>query len=619
MCGISIIIDVSDKRVSQEQIQSINDKVIHRGPDDEGFYYGSNFAFGHRRLSILDLSRAGHQPMQRDNLCITYNGEVYNYIELRIELMALGHSFVSASDTEVILAAYQQWGTDAFVKFNGMWAFAIADSVTNEIIFCRDHFGIKPLYFTTTQNFFLAGSEIKQFTAVDEFTPVLNKSVAVNFLTQGLLNYSDHTFFEGVNELRPGHFLKYNLSTHQSKIASWYDLGEASKPVADKFEMAVEKVRSLFLDSVKIRMRSDVRVGSCLSGGIDSSSIVGVIDSQGLANSDFATITSCYTDQRYDEQQFSDLVTGATGFKSAKIFPDLNDLLDKGVLDKMIYHQDQPFNTASHFSEFKVFEMARKEKMIVMQDGQGSDEYLCGYPEFFNARVKELLRHHNWIEALRLVKIRARHQNKNFRSEAISFVRSEYIYKTIGLLKKLLNRNSTRWLSKEWQQLSKDSSIDFGNRDTRELCIAEMKHTSIPYQLHSEDRNSMLFSIESRLPFLDHHLVEYCIGLPSAYKIKEGYTKAVLREAITELPEPIKNRKDKMGFVAPDAIWMIQNKDKVREDLVYIIQSTGVFSDELLTRFDDFVSSKRSYEPIYFRAMAFSRFCKIFNMKINEC
>src|ERR1700730_14712764 len=209
MCGISIAINTSNKEVSEGLIRSMNDKVMHRGPDDEGYYHGENFALGHRRLSILDLSIAGHQPMQRKDFWIVYNGEVYNYVELKEELKQLGYSFKTGTDTEVMLAAYEQWGVGAFAKFNGMWAFALYDAGQKEIVFCRDHFGIKPLYFIKTGNWFLAGSEIKQFTTLPDFVPVLNKTIAVNFLASGLLNYSDQTFFEGVNELRPGHYLKY--------------------------------------------------------------------------------------------------------------------------------------------------------------------------------------------------------------------------------------------------------------------------------------------------------------------------------------------------------------------------------------------------------------------------
>lgn len=617
MCGISVVVDYRDRQIDPDLVKSVNDKVTHRGPDDEGFFYGDNFAFGHRRLSILDLSQAGHQPMQRENLCITYNGEIYNYLELRDELKLLGNTFISETDTEVILAAYRQWGTEAFKKFNGMWAFAIADETKNEVIFCRDHFGIKPLYYTTVQNYFLAGSEIKQFTVVPGFIPVLNKSVAVNFLTAGLLNYSEQTFFEGVNELKAGNFLTYNLVTHQFQVLPWYDLQMASISVQENSETAVEKVRSLFLESVKVRMRSDVRVGSCLSGGIDSSSIVSVIASQRMANQDFATITSCYKDSRYDEQKFSDLVTKQTGFQAAKVYPELNDLLDKGILDVMLYHQDQPFSTASHFSEYKVFEKAKEERLIVMQDGQGSDEYLCGYGEFFDTRIIELISAFKWTEAISLIRQKAAHKKVSFFSEAKRMLHSRLTVRVIHALKKIAGKPQYPWLTDNWQRLAVKSNLQWRANTIRDLSIAEICQTSIPYQLHSEDRNSMLFSIESRLPFLDHRLVEYCIGLDSSHKIWNGYSKYVLREAINELPEAIKFRKDKMGFVAPDREWILQNKERVRDDLITISKVAGVFTEELVNRFDKFVEGKLGYEPIYFRAMTFSRFCKIFNMKIS--
>ena len=615
MCGISIAVNRRNNVVAPDFIKNMTDKVIHRGPDDEGYYFGDNFAFGHRRLSIIDLSQTGHQPMKRKHLWITYNGEVYNYLELKDELKSLGHSFQTTSDTEVILAAYDQWDKEAFTRLNGMWSFAIYDSVKNEIILCRDHFGIKPLYFTRTANWFLAGSEIKQFTVFPELKKVLNKKVAANFLVNGSLNYSDETFFQDVHQLRAGHFLRYDLGSHQSKVYQWYDLAKSAKVVSENFDKAVLHVGNLFRESVRIRMRSDVRVGSCLSGGLDSSSIVCSTHRQGLANPDFSTITSCYHDMRYDEQHFSDEVTKQTGFSSLKVFPELNHLLDE--LDKMIYHQDQPFSTASHYSEFKVFQKARENGMIVMQGGQGSDEYLCGYGEFFVARLRELVRSFEWVNAWRHLRQKASHNGTSLESELGSFVRSAYMLRVKKIIKRLLGRREYSWLSKPWQLLADSCLVDFGRDNVRDLSIAQIGHSSIPYQLHSEDRNSMLFSIESRLPFLDHRLVEYGIGLPSSYKIRKGFTKAILREAMDELPELIRKRKDKMGFVAPDADWVRTNKDRVRSDLESIVRSTGIFSADLLVRFDKFIAGKLGYEPIYFRAMTLSRFCRIFEMEIH--
>jgi len=617
MCGISLAINVKNVPVSLEQIKAMNDKVSHRGPDDEGFYFGSCFALGHRRLSILDLSPAGHQPMQRKHWWITFNGEVYNYIELREELKKLGHSFRSGTDTEVIVAAYEQWGTAAFSRFNGMWAIAIFDSEKNEIICCRDHFGIKPLYFTRTGSWFLAGSEIKQFTVFPDFRPVLNKEAAVNFLANGLLNYSDKTFFEGVEELRPGHYLRYDLSDHSVKVHCWYDLAKASIRINDTFGSAIKRTRELFLDSVRLRMRSDVPVGSCLSGGIDSSSIVSVIYAEKMANETFATVTSCYEDKRYDEQKFSDEVTRQTGFRSLKVFPDLNCLWDEGHFDKMLYHQDQPFSTASHYSEFSVFRKARESAVIVMLDGQGSDEYLCGYGEFFLLRIREMLRRFQYLRAWRLIKAKAAHNQVSALAEARSFLRSAYLPGIIRSVKKIIGKDAYPWISEEWKVIAKKAVVQFDGKNIREQSLAEISHSSIPYQLHSEDRNSMMFSIESRLPFLDPRLVEYGIGLPSSFKIRDGYTKFILREAIGELPESIRLRKDKMGFEAPDAPWIMQNKALVRKELEEAISRTGIFSDELLSRFDNFTSGRSGYEPIYFRAMALNRFLKIFKMQLN--
>jgi asparagine synthase (glutamine-hydrolysing) len=516
------------------------------------------------------------------------------------------------------MAAYEQWGTGAFARFNGMWAFAIYDSLKGEIVCSRDHFGIKPMYFTHTGNWFLAGSEIKQFTVFPDFRPVLNKQVAINFLVNGLLNYSDQTFFSGVNELRPGHYLQYRLSDHRVSVHRWYDLDKASREIGDPFPKAVERTRELFTDSVRLRMRSDVPVGSCLSGGLDSSSMVSVIHAQHMANGTFATVTSCYEDARYDEQKFSDEVTGQTGFRSLKVYPDLDDLWEKGDFDKMLYHQDQPFSTASHYSEFCVFREARKNRIIVMQDGQGSDEYLCGYGEFFIVRVRELLRRFRWREAWRLIRAKAVHRQRSAMAEFRSFLQAAYGYRLIRLAKRLTGKSDYPWISAEWSKLAGKNLVQFGDKGIRELSITEIVHSSIPYQLHSEDRNSMMFSIESRLPFLDPRLVEYVIGLPSSFKIsREGYTKFILREAIPELPDAIRTRKDKMGFVAPDAPWVIQNKETIRKELEEVIARTGIFSNRLLERFDDFINGRLGYEPIYFRAMAFSRFLKIFKIELN--
>ena len=277
---------------------------------------------------------------------------------------------------------------------------------------CRDRFGVKPIYYTSIGDSFFVASEIKQFTCIEGFKPVLNKKVAVNFLSTGLLNYSNETFFEGVYELPPGHFMKYDLSTHEITMERWYDLTAATEPIHDHEKDPVKIVNELLSDSVRIRMRSDVQVGSCLSGGLDSSSIVSVIHDRKLADPNFTTITSCYDDKEYDEQEFSDKVTVQTGFPYLKVYPNLDDLMSKDYLNTMIWYHDQPFATGSHYSEFSVFKAARENNIVVLLDGQGSDEYFCGYEEFFLVYIMQLLRRGKWLTAWKNLRHKASIQNK---------------------------------------------------------------------------------------------------------------------------------------------------------------------------------------------------------------
>lgn len=618
MCGISLIISNSNRSVSAEQIHRMNHKVMHRGPDGEGYYYGSNFAMGHRRLSIIDLSDAGLQPMHRAGDVLIFNGMIYNYVELKDELVSLGYQFKTQTDTEVLLVACQHWGLDAFKKLNGMWAFAWYKQSSKEIILCRDYYGIKPLYYTSINGLFAAASEIKQFTGLPAFTPRLNKTTAVNFLVNGALNYSEQTFFKGVKELRGGHFMIYDLRTHQTKIEKWYDLSEATTPRNVPLKQATQELHDLFGDSVKKRMRADVNIGSCLSGGIDSSSIVSYVKAHHLADKNFVTITSCYTESQYDEREYSDEVSRLTGFHAVKVFPDLNKLLDGGDLDVMIYHQDQPFAGASHYSEFGVFQTAAKNELSVMLDGQGADEYLCGYDEFFNTYLRQLLRKGKLATALHNIRKKAAGKNVSSWEVVKSYLKEACWFPLISLGKKLFHKSNYSWLSNSWKKIADDQLVEFRSKNIRELTLQQMATTSLPFQLHSEDRNSMMHSIESRLPFLDHRLVEYVISLPSDLKIRNGLSKYVFREAIDEMPQVIKNRVHKMGFVAPDEPWIRANHVRIRQELEEAVRNSDIFSTDLLKRFDKFINGQLNFEYIYFRAIALHRFIKVFKMQTQN-
>lgn len=619
MCGLGLIVSQDNSAVSEEMVRCLNERIKHRGPNGEGYYFGKNFAFSHRRLSVIDLSHNADQPAEKDGDCIIFNGMIYNYLELKDELCSLGHTFKSKCDTEVILASYQQWGTKAFSRFNGMWAFIIYDADKNKLILCRDRFGIKPLYITTMGEYFMAASEIKQFIDFPQFQPVLNVRVANHFLKTGVANYSNETFFKGVFEVRPGHYIDYNLSTNKYIINQWYDLKKEIKPQNIPEKKAVEMVRDLLIDSLYLRCKADVKVGSCLSGGLDSSSMVALLHSQKIVGPEFKTITSCYTDKAYDEQEYSDVIINQTGFKSIKVFPELNNLFDKGDWDKMIYHFDQPFSSASHYSEFMVFKEAKKNNLTVMLDGQGADEFICGYLDYFYVHLRQLMRQGKFREVWKNLKAKSSHHSRSVFSEFIYFIRFYYYSPFIKRIKKIFGVAEHPWLLTDNKSAGEKKLYDDKMNNIVDMSLNQMLHSSIGYQLHSQDRNSMLFSIESRVPFLDHRLVENILGLPSKYKIQNGYSKYILIKAVSELPDMIKYRKTKMSFAAPDSVWMRENQVRIRKELEDAIAYTGMFSNSLLGMFDEFTKNKTFYDHnLFFRVISFYRFCRIFKMKFKS-
>lgn len=608
MCGISVSLGEKNKDVALSVVKMMNDKVIHRGPDAEGLFYDNGVGFGHRRLSIIDLSSEGNQPMFYKDLIITYNGEVYNYQELKEELVGLGHHFKNATDTEVILAAYDQWGIEAFNRFNGMWSFAIYDKKENKVVLCRDRFGIKPLYYTEIQNCFYAASEIKQFTAHKAFEVKLQLDVFLSYFNDNILNHTEKTFFQGVKELKGGHYIEYNLDYKTFEIKKWYNFNIASSTV-DEYDLAKAKFKSIFYDGVRKRMRSDVEVGSCLSGGLDSTSIVGAVYEEKLYNQEFKTITSCYKDQSYDESYFSDLASKKYGFKNIKTYPNLDELIKDDLLTKIVYYQDQPILGASHFSEYSVFKKAKEEGITVMLDGQGSDEYLCGYGHFTRYAQVELLKQGKLISLFKSLIQRSKTYKTNFRIELFKLINFLRVTKKTELTKEYLN---LPLLYKYYKPINNDY------KNVSELTKAELFEMSIPYQLHSEDRNSMLFSIESRLPFLDYRLVEYVASLPTVYKIDRGWTKKILRDSMEILPNDVRYRKDKMGFVAPDKELIVNNIELIRNELKDLIKiSNGLFNQKIIQYLDD----KNRLDAIkirdIFKALCMYRFLKIFEMQIE--
>ena len=551
MCGISGIISKHNESISRYEIEEMNHLIMHRGPDSGSLFLGKNFALGHRRLKIIDLSDKANQPMTYLNkYTITYNGEIYNYIELREELKKSGYSFSTGSDTEVILAAYDKYGSDCVRKFNGMWAFALYDP-EKEIIFCsRDRFGVKPFYYTELHNKFVFGSEIKQLLKYQS-AKVANISIVADYLIANMDDHSNETFFLNIYKLEQSHNLIYNLKNHSFSISKYYDInidGEISKLNETD---SINLYKNTLFDSIKLRLRSDVKVGTCLSGGLDSSSVATIASEmyQKESSNKFAAVTAKSIEKATDESYFAQKVAENANLEWHTTSPDENDF--KNNIDRVILVQEEPFGSPAIFMQYKVFEKAKEIGCVVMLDGQGGDETLLGYERYYPAYLLSLRK---W-ERVRNFSSSVRNSRLSHKELFLYYL--YFVYPSIRL-KYLHNKFS--FIHKEYLDLISNDIIHESSksyRDIVKLQSLELLKFQLPHLLKYEDRNSMYHSIESRLPFIDYRLVETALSINNRYKIKDGWTKYLLRKSIEDVvPHEIAWRKNKLGFNAPERTWL---------------------------------------------------------------
>ncbi len=561
MCGISGIINKNDCKVSRGEIKKINDLIIHRGPDDEGYYFGENFAFGHRRLAILDLSDAGHQPMEYKGrygeYVITYNGEIYNYVELRNELIKEGYKFKSNTDTEVILACYDKWGEDCVNRFNGMWAFAIYDKKRG-IIFCsRDRFGIKPFYYTEVGKKFVFGSEIKQLL---EYYPkrYVNKKILMDYLVVGLEEHTDETFFENIYKLGQSHNLIYNLKTHTYQIKKYYDINIDKDIKKLNLQESVDLFKNKFINSIKLRLRSDVKVGTCLSGGLDSSSIAAIAsrEYQKQSNKKFTAIHAKSIENATDESSYAKKVAEYCDIDLKIVEPSTEDFLK--YLDEVIYTQEEPFGGASIFMQYFVFKKAKETGCKVMLDGQGGDETLLGYERYYPAYLISL----DIINAIKSFFFTVKNSKLSVKELAAYII---YFTNSKIRIKRLKSKHS--YIKKEYFNLINKKILEEISKkylQIRELQYYEIYKTQLPHLLKYEDKNSMIHSIETRLPFIDYQTMETALSLNNNFKISKGWTKYILRKVVNNyLPYNVVWRKNKFGFESPAKKWLSRLDDNI--------------------------------------------------------
>lgn len=548
MCGICGVIPFNNQSVekSQEQVNSMMEKMQHRGPDDNGVFANESATFGFVRLSILDLSKAGHQPMQSSDTryTIVFNGEIYNYIEIRKELEEHGFTFRSNTDTEVLLSAYVKWGEDCLNKLNGMFAFAVYDKADESVFIARDRYGIKPLYYYESEEGIIFASEIPSILAVSENIDNSADNQAIfDYLVFNRTDQSTDTFFKKIKKLQHGHTLK--IKSGKKNIKPWYKLKDN---LENPFSSS-DEYRSVFSSSLALRLRSDVPVGVCLSGGLDSSSIVSVL-LEDFKKTDLNTFSAVYgKGYKGDESGF--ISEFSKDLSNMYYTTPTGETLYEDMYDFVKAH-GEPVPSTSPYAQFKVMELAQKH-VVVTLDGQGADEALGGYHYFFGNYYKELLREFRLI---------------NLITECFKYYklhRSLYAYKTLAffLLPEGL-KTKARLSEKGYLDTSFSNSYSVDNiiaaklYDSPDLQSALLNHFEykLEHLLKWEDRNSMWFSLESRVPFLDYRLVEGTLAMPSNKIINQGITKQVLRSAMKGvLPERIRTRQDKIGFGTPEDEW----------------------------------------------------------------
>ena len=581
MCGIAGIYNL--KGVEVAEVVALSQTLKHRGPDDEGFLLSNkehfencsgndtiaelktlkhlsevNFtpslALVHRRLSIIDVSALGHQPLLTPDqrYTIVFNGEVYNFKEIRQELQQKGHSFKSDSDTEVVLTAFAAWGATCVNRFVGMWAFVVFDKQENTLTLSRDRFGIKPLYYFKNQTYFAFASEIKALLKLKDVDKSISNKNLGSYLAFGTTANPYQNLFENIVDVEPGCNYQYNLNTNELTKTNYFSIDDTLPVNTNSIETNTQKFEELFNDAIALHLRSDVEIGSCLSGGLDSSAIVYSASKQ-LNRVPLKTFTAAYQNKTIDESDYAKLVANdLTNVTDIYTYPDAKTMI--ADMDNLIYAQDLPIGSTSIFAQWEVMKCAGDNNIKVLLDGQGADEILGGYYNFAGIHLIELLKKFQFNRF-----IKEYHQlKKNFTPQIKNAVlRAAYYYLPERFQQQLRAKER---LSYHFIEDKKIKELDLTVPKRGGKTFNEHVNLSVKFGMYEllryEDRNSMAFSIESRVPFLDHRLVEFIRTLPTDQKIYNGWTKYVLRKMLNDkVNDKVVWRKDKKGFVTPQQDW----------------------------------------------------------------
>ncbi|MDQ3918659.1 MAG: asparagine synthase (glutamine-hydrolyzing) [Acidobacteriota bacterium] len=587
MCGIFGVWRFDGQPVDASAVGRATVRLRHRGPDDEGFlladsragravlcaggdtnpelrlppledFRGQSFdlAFGFRRLSIIDLSPAGNQPMSSADrrLWIIFNGEIYNYLELRSELEAGGHAFRSGTDTEVILAAYREWGADCLSRFDGMFALAVWDASERRLFLARDRFGEKPLHYAYAPGkFFAFASEIKSLHAAGLAPRRLHRETYLRYKLYDQTDVGEQTFYEGVLRLPQAHSLTVGADGSLRRGRYW-DLDPRARLEGKSEAWCAERLREMFFESVRRRLRADVPVGSSLSGGIDSSTVVSVMDRLLPEGAVQKTFSARFDDAARDEGKWMEHVTRSTRVEPHFVWPTGERMFEE--MAALFRHQEEPFGSASIYAQWCVMRLAKENGVTVLLDGQGADEMLAGYLPYFNVVANDLFAGMRFFSLSALRKDYKALHGRPLAPLSMSLIRQNVPAGLKRPVKALLRRNGNGGVGvepsvpvypKEFEKVSALRKILWWH--TTRQGLAEL--------LRYADRNSMAHSREVRLPFLDHRLVEFVFSLPDSLIIREGWTKWILRRAFRGVvPDAILDRVDKLGYEPPQRQWL---------------------------------------------------------------
>lgn len=554
MCGIAGVFKPGGVNQGDvELVQAMNAVQAHRGPDAEGIHQEATCILGHRRLAIIDLSADGRQPFSSPcgRYHMVFNGEIYNYIELRRELEDAGRAFRTKTDTEVLLAAYLHWGADCLHRLNGMFAFAIHDALAQTLFLARDRFGVKPLYYVHQEGFFAFASEIKALLKVPGLSKAVNNQALFDYMVFNRTDIRDETFFASVSRLTKGCRATLDASGFRSE-PWWEPASFLGANAHHSLEQAAATVEALLVSAVELRMRSDVLVGSCLSGGLDSSILVGIVFDRLGAGPDFSTFTAAFPGHTVDETRYVDQMQARYPFKGHRVHPTADAAL--ADLPALVYQNDEPTTGAAIYAQYEVMRLARQNGVTVLLDGQGGDEAFAGYQYFHGFRLYGLLCTFQPVTFAREL------AGILFRRQDFSSLQTLAFLCMPHALRRLTLRRSQPLVRPEFFEGYVGSSLiynDFFQVKSLGQSLVSHYQYKLEHLLRTEDRNSMAFSIESRVPFLDYRLVEYVLGLPDDFKIHAGETKYLQKRAAGRYVTPgIMARKDKLGFATPMQEWM---------------------------------------------------------------